>query len=70
MTIYINGGLSKYEGISYYGGIEYNMPKEFAKMLLKSRKGNEVNMQPQDFLCKYVNEELGILGNCTKVNQI
>ena len=51
----------------YYGGIEYEMPKAYAKEILATRKGEERNMQPQAFLCKVVNEEFGLLGNCVKV---
>ena len=41
-----------------YGAIEYRMSPELAKDLLKARKGNDLKMRPQDYLCKYVNEEL------------
>ena len=51
----------------WYGPIEYEMPKEMAKQLLATRKGEERNMQPQTFLCKVVNEEFGLLGNCIKI---
>ena len=52
---------------SYYGAIEYEMPKEMAKQILATRKGEERNMHPQEFLKKIVNTEFGILGNCVKV---
>ena len=52
---------------SYYAPIEYEMPKEFAKQILATRKGEEKNMHPQEFLKKVVNEEFGLLGNCIKV---
>ena len=51
----------------FYNEIEYEMPKAFAKEILATRKGEERNMQPQTFLCKVVNEEFGLLGNCVKV---
>lgn len=51
----------------FYNEIEYEMPKALAKELLATRKGEERNMHPQAFLCKVVNEEFGLLGNCTKV---
>ncbi len=54
----------------YYGPIEYEMPKELAKQILATRKGDERNMHPQDFLKKVVNEEFGLLGNCEKVTTI
>ena len=52
-----------------YGSIEYKMPEELAKELLKKRKGKEsVNkMKPNEYLCYVVNEEFGIKGNCVKV---
>lgn len=50
-----------------YGDIEYRMTKQMAKELLNTRKGTDANMHPQDFLCKYVNEQLGIKGNCVRV---
>ena len=49
------------------GSFEYQMPHEFASEILKNRKGQERNMRPQDFLVKYVNEECGLLYNCTRV---
>lgn len=50
-----------------YGNIEYRMSKEMAHEILKTRKGNDQKMHPQKYLCKYVNEVLGIKGNCTLV---
>lgn len=49
------------------GSVEYQMSKKMADELLKSRKGSDRNMQPQDYLIKYVNEQCGLLYNCTKV---
>lgn len=49
------------------GNIEYRMSKTMAKELLKTRKGDEFKMNPNDFLCKIVNETFGLLGYCTKV---
>ena len=40
---------------------EYKMSKLMADELLKARKGNEKKMNPQEYLCKYVNEQLGLL---------
>lgn len=54
----------------WYRPIEYEMPKEMAKILLAERKGGDRNMRPQDYLCKVVNEDFGILGNCVKVTTI
>ena len=47
--------------------IEYEMSKEMAKQLLNARKGNERNIPAQQYLCQIVNEEFGVLGNCTHV---
>lgn len=48
--------------------IEYKMSKNLSKKLLKSRKEkNELKMRPQEFLCHYVNTQLGIKGVCTRV---
>lgn len=49
------------------GSVEYKMPWAMAKEILNTRKGLEKNMPPQEFLVKYVNEELGLLHNCVKV---
>ncbi len=49
------------------GNVEYIMPKAMADELLKNRKGTDKNMRPQDYLVRYVNEQCGLLYNCTKV---
>lgn len=49
--------------------IEYKMPVAMAKEILKMRKGEEKKMKPNDFLCKYVNEQYNLLGTCTRVIQ-
>ena len=54
----------------WYGPIEYEMPKEMAKVLLAERKGTDRNMHPQEYLKKVVNEDFGIKGNCVKVTTI
>ena len=54
----------------WYGPIEYEMPKEMAKILLAERKGTDRNMHPQEYLKKVVNEDFGIKGNCVKVTTI
>jgi hypothetical protein len=51
------------------GYIEYKMPVEMAKTLLKNRKGDEAKMRPNDYLCKIVNEQFGLKGYCTNVIQ-
>lgn len=53
--------------MKYYGNIEYRMSKEMANNILKTRKGNDQRMNPQKYLCKYVNDVLGLKGNCILV---
>lgn len=50
-----------------YGAIEYRMSKAAINDLLKNRKGSEAKMSAQKFLCKYVNEQEGLLYHCVKV---
>ena len=49
------------------GSVEYIMPQAFAAQLLKERKGTDKNMNPQQYLVKYVNDECGLLYNCVRV---
>ena len=49
------------------GSIEYRMPKAFANELLKSRKGEDKTMNPQEYLIKYVNEDCHLLRKCDAV---
>ena len=49
------------------GCIEYKMPEQMARELLKNRKGDETKMRPNDFLCMVVNENFGLKGHCVKV---
>lgn len=49
------------------GLIEYAMPRGIAENLLNSRKGKEKGIDPQKYLCDYVNEELNLIGYCVKV---
>lgn len=59
--------MNTYKTTYGYGEIEYNMTAAMAKELLRSRKGTDANMHPQAYLCKYVNEQLGVKGNCVRV---
>ncbi len=52
------------------GAVEYRMSKTAIADLLKNRKGAEAKMQPQKFLCKYVNEQEGLLYHCIKVTEM
>ena len=49
------------------GLIEYAMPREIAESLLNNRKGKDKGIDPQKYLCDYVNEELHLIGYCIKV---
>ena len=49
------------------GTIEYKMPEQTARELLKMRKGDETKMTPNEYLCKVVNEQYGLLGCCVRV---
>ena len=51
----------------FEGDVEYEMNKELAKQILATRKGADQNVHPQEFLCRVVNEEFGIKGNCVRV---
>ena len=46
---------------------EYNMSKEMAMELLKNRKGDEKKMEPQKYLVKFVNEQMGLMYEVKKV---
>jgi len=47
--------------------LEYKMSKASAKFLLSNRKGPDAKMSENDFLCKVVNDECGLLGYCVRV---
>lgn len=49
------------------GAIEYKMPERMAQAYLKMRKGDDAKRNPQEYLCKVVNEEFGLKGYCVKV---
>ena len=49
------------------GFFEYKMPETMARELLKTRKGEETKMKPNDFLCKVVNENFGLKDRCVNV---
>lgn len=49
------------------GAIEYKMPERMAQAYLKMRKGDDMKRNPQEYLCKIVNEEFGLKGHCVKV---
>ena len=51
------------------GAVEYKMPREMANELLKNRKGTDIKMNPNDYLCKVINESFGLLRHCDNVIQ-
>lgn len=52
------------------GYVEYTMSKTMAQELLKSRKAEEKKMKPNDYLCKVINEQFGLMGTCSVIHQI
>lgn len=51
------------------GAIEYAMPEGLAQEILKTRRGTEKNMHPDEFLVKIVNETFGLKNKCVKVSR-
>ena len=51
----------------YDRNIEYKMSSTMAKDLLKTRQGEELKMNTQDYLCKVVNENFYLYGTCVRV---
>lgn len=47
------------------GSIEYKMSNAMARAIIKNHKGPK--KRPQEILCAYVNEQMGLKGNCVKV---
>ena len=39
---------------------EYNMSQQLADQILKERKGLDKKMRPQEYLVKFVNEQMGL----------
>lgn len=56
--------LHKYEPKVEY---EYIMPAYTAKKWLDVRKGDELKMNPWDYLCEVVNKYYGLNRKCSKV---
>lgn len=46
---------------------EYKMSENMVKTILKQRKEKKAKGTPQEYLCEYVNDQLGIMGKCVKV---
>lgn len=49
------------------GLIEYQMNQATADDILALRKGKEKGIDPQKWLCDYINEQEGLIGYCVKV---
>lgn len=49
------------------GLIEYQMGREMADDILALRKGKEKGIDPQKWLCDYINEQEHLIGYCVKV---
>lgn len=47
--------------------LEYHMPAAQAKDILAARQGEDKKVDPQDYLCDYMNLEGGLLGFVTRV---
>jgi len=47
--------------------IEYKMSYTLAKDLLSNRVGEDIKMNPKDYLIKVVNENFGLKGICVSV---
>ena len=46
---------------------EYKMSGQLVQTYLKMRKGKDKTADPQEYLCKIVNEEYGIKGTISRV---
>jgi hypothetical protein len=46
---------------------EYKMPKDYADTILKLRKKEGSKLEPQPYLCEYVNKHFGMMGTCVSV---
>ena len=49
------------------GLIEYQMSRTMMEDILDLRKGKDKGVDPQKWLCDYVNEQMGFIGYCIKV---
>ena len=51
-------------------GVKYKMSEQMARELLRERKGADAKMNPNEYLCKFVNEQFSIKGVCVEVSRI
>lgn len=49
------------------GLIEYQMGRDMAEDVLALRKGKDRGIDPQKWLCDFVNEQMSLIGYCIKV---
>lgn len=49
------------------GKFEYKMPDKMAREFLKNRSAEDKKLNPNEYLCRIVNEQFGLLYNCVKV---
>lgn len=49
------------------GLIEYQMGHAMAEDILDLRRGKEKGIDPQKWLCDYINDQMGLIGYCIKV---
>lgn len=47
--------------------VEYKLPKEAILDILNNRNKADEKIDPQKYLCDYINEECGLLGYCIRV---
>lgn len=46
----------------------YKMSKQAFDEIVKARTGKEKNINPQDYVVKYVNDNYNLKGKCTEVS--
>lgn len=46
---------------------EYKMTPEYASFVLSLRKKEQSKLEPQAYLCEWVNSQCGLMGTCVKV---
>lgn len=49
------------------GAVEYQMPKKMAQDLIKASGKSKDQINIQEYLVNYINNERGLLRNCIKV---
>ena len=52
---------------NFYGNVEYQMSVNMANAILDNRNKADMKITPNEYLCKIVNQEFGIKGNCVNV---